>query len=205
MRSREDFPAASECTCSIRSIEQPKGCIKILAFLKENQPACISEIMRFTGLSQDCVYSSLERLERLEMLRADLEEPIRGRPRPCSLTEWGDRVGNIALAFIDTLREITGKYNIDAYLKAPVGSYSILIHISRNGSMTLGEATADLGLCIGSAKSSLIHLRKLGIIQCKRKKRFRRTYKIYRLTEDGKVLVRYLDTLDMALRWRDGC
>ncbi|TET91592.1 MAG: ArsR family transcriptional regulator [Methanomassiliicoccales archaeon] len=186
---------------SIRDLEQPKGCIKVLACLKERQPACVSDIIRSTGLSQEGVYSSLERLEELDILRTSEEEPVRGRENPRSLTEWGDRLGNIVLALICTLREISGKHNIDPYLKMPVGSLSILVHTYHSGSITPKEAIS-MGLCITSASSAFRKLRGLGLVYYYKKKRFRRTTKVHKLTEDGKYLTRLLDIIDVALQWK---
>lgn len=189
---------------SINALEQPKGCIKVLACLKERQPACVSDIMRSTGLSQDGVYPSLERLEELDILRTLEEEPVRGRPNLCSLTEWGDRLGNIVLALIGTFREISGKYDVDVYLKMPAGSLSILVHIYRNGSVTPKEAVSKMGLCTGSADSALRELRNLRLVYYRKKKRFKRTTKVYKLTKGGKCPVRLLDIIDVALQWKGG-
>lgn len=189
---------------TIRDLEKPKGCIKVLAHLTKSQPMCISEIMRSAGLSQGVVYSSLVTLRELDVARRLQSEPIRGRASLCTLTEWGCRLGYIVLAIIDTVREISGRFNIDPYLTMPAGSFSVLVHIYRNGSITPGDTVSKLALCSGSATSALRELRRLGLVYFRKKKRFRRTEKVYRLTEDGEYLASYLDIVDMALQWKGG-
>lgn len=195
------FRFGGKSTPSIRDLELPKGCMKVLAYLKEFQPASISDIKRSTGLSQRGVYSSLKRMRRLGILDFR-EEGARGKPNVCSLTNWGARLGCFVFAFIDTLREISGKYDVGPYLEMPVGSLSILVHIYQKGSITLSEAVTELGLCRGSASTALKRLTNLELIHSRKIKRFRRTTKEYKLREQGKNLARYLDVVDMGLQWK---
>lgn len=188
---------------SIRNLEKPKGCVRVLAYLRESQPANISEIRRSTGLSQRAVYASLRRMKRLGIVDFR-DEKARGRHNLCSLTDWGNRLGCFVYAMVDTFREVSGKHNVDRYLTMPVGSLSILVHIYRKGSTSLTEARKELGLCWYSATTAFKRLTHRGLISFGKRKAFRRTTKEYKLTEEGERIVRYLDTIDMALEWKGG-
>lgn len=188
---------------SIRTLEKPKGCMKVFAYLKESQPASISDIMRSTRLSQGAVYSSLKRMKRLGIVDFH-EEKARGRPNLCSLTDWGNRLGCSVLAIVNTFREISSKHNVDQYLTMPVGSLSILVHIYKKGNTNVTKARLELGLCWCSAISAFKRLKHLELISFEKSKAFRRATKEYELTEEGKCIARHLDTIDMALRWRGG-
>ncbi len=188
---------------SIRNLEKPKGCMKVFAYLKESQPASISDIERSTGLSQRAVYSSLKRMKGLGILDFR-EEGTQGKPKACSLTDWGNRTGCFVIAYIDKVREISGKYDVGPYLEMPVGSLSILVHICQNGSTNLTEAHSELGLCWYSATTAFKRLTRLGLVSFEKRKGFRRATKVYTLTEEGERIARYLDTIDMALEWKAG-
>ncbi|MCK4444779.1 MAG: ArsR family transcriptional regulator [Thermoplasmata archaeon] len=193
----------AENMSSIRTLEKPKGCMRVLTLLREFQPASISDIMRSTCLSQRVVYSSLKRMKRLGIVDFR-EEKARGRPNLCSLTDWGNCLGHFVFSIVDTLREVSGKHDVDQYLTMPVGSLSILIHIYQKGSTNLTEARSELGLCWYSVTTSFKRLTHLGLIGFEKRKGFRRTTKEYKLTKEGELIARYLDTIDMALRWKGG-
>jgi predicted transcriptional regulator len=170
----------------------------VLKLLGERGDLCISEIIRETGLSQDCTYASIRHLKTLGLIEGPNRCHSSRRRREYGVTVGGAKVVKSMEAFLSIAQYLMEEKEVSTWLTLPARSLEVLVWFRERMKPACMSDLLNLGVCKRTATEILENLLSLSVVE-EIGSRSRGRKRKYKLTHRGQHIAMMLSLLSERL------